>query len=132
MKKTIAVLLVLLIGVTLLVGCGGGGSALSGKYTLTSITMDGQTMTVAELKEAASTLGVDFDLSGFYIEFKTGNKFSLGMKMELLGMDEAIEGTYTVNGNKITLTVEGEPQEATINGNKVTISMGEDSMVFEK
>ena len=61
-----------------------------------------------------------------YLEFTNDGKF----KMML--MDEAMEGTFKVSGNAVTLTVDGEAITATIDGNKITMAQDGISMVFEK
>jgi len=67
MKKTIALFLVLILGVSLLAGCGG--STLTGKYNLQSITENGEEQSIEDLKAQFE----EFDLGEFpefYIDFK--------------------------------------------------------------
>ena len=126
MKKVLATVLVLILGLSVLVGCGAGGSALEGRYTPTAWEING--VDYYELLQQASENGNEID--EMYIEFNADGTF----KMEL-GDDDG-DGTYKVAGNKVTLTADGEDLEATTEGNTVIIEMtrGDDSMrlVFEK
>ncbi|MDR0490885.1 MAG: hypothetical protein LBH28_06545 [Oscillospiraceae bacterium] len=122
MKRSVALLLALVLCITILAACGGDGTNLTGKYALTSMELEGTDMT-GPLREA----GMSTD--GMYIEFLSGGKF----RMSLMG--NGAEGTYTLDGSKITLTAEGGSMPlATISGNKITMEDTDSNtkMVFEK
>jgi len=118
MKKTIAIFMVLMIIVSVLAACGGSG--LSGKYYLFSMTEDGETAEAAQLAD----YGIDPDQ--FYAEFLPGNKF----KMVVFG--EVDEGTYKLDGKNLSMTVDDEEVIAKIDGKKIIIDIDNSQMVFEK
>ena len=131
MKKLIALLLVLMLGITILAGCGGNAS-LSGKYVLKSMVSDGETIDMAEymqeFKELYEELGEEFKESDFesYLEFSGSN-----VTVSLVGM--AGKGTYKLDGKNIEITADGETLKGTIDGNKITLDYGEGSlMTYEK
>ena len=121
MKKTIALLMTLMLGVLVLAGCGNGASneaALSGKYYVISVT-EGEA-TVSE--ETLKAMGFD----QMYFEFMEDGTF----KGDIMG--ETGEGTFKVDGKNATLTVNGEDAKGTIDGNKFTLEIDDTKMVFEK
>jgi len=118
MKKTLAIILVLLFSVALLTGCGG----LTGRYTLVSMGLDGDDIT-----EMFTFLGID--INDIYLEFTSDGKFVMDMTAIYSGR---MEGTYTVSGNKVTLTSNGEDVIGIIHGNRITIDEDENKAVFEK
>ena len=117
--------MVLVIGIALLMSCGGKkDSELTGKYSLTSMVVGSEDYFSA-LKDA----GINMD--ELFLEFLSGNKFKIAM------MDEVEEGTYTLSGNKITLKSPGkENTGGKVEGKKVTLQFEDDGdkveMVFEK
>ena len=104
MKRTVTLLMVLVIGITTLMSCGGDKGP-SGRYQLTSIEVDGEDL-YKEFKDA----GMDMD--GMYIEFSGGNKYKMA------GLDEEDEGTYQLKGNK--LIFDNIAMEGKIEGKKIT------------
>jgi len=132
MRRTIGLLLVFMLCVTLLAGCGGGGGdngGLSGKYVLTSMEMDGE-----DLSAIYAEMGMSME--SMYLEFKGGGKCTIAI------MDEAGEGTFKVDGKTVTVSADGEELfKGTIEGNKIIVEEEEDpesagysssKMVFEK
>ena len=101
MKKTIcAVLLCALVLSLALAGCGGGGpsSGLAGtEWSLSSVEANGIQVEGEMLSQFASSS----------LKFEQG-KFTMNLN------DESAEGTYTVNGKTVTLTVSGEDATATL------------------
>ena len=75
--------------------------------------------------------GDEFDPDCMYIEFISGDKLVMA-----LDMDELKEGVYKVDGNTISLTIDGHEMTGTIDGNKIIIEGGEEGeymmLVFEK
>ena len=118
MKKTIALVLALILCATMLAACGGGGP--SGKYKLSSMTEGGVTFNASQMAE----LGLDAD--SMYIEFQSGSNFKLAM------LGETQSGTFAVDGKTIKLTADGETINATLDGNKITIEESGTKMVFAK
>ena len=132
MNKAIALILVLIIGMAILAGCGG--EKISGKYDLVSITTDGEKIIwadyIKEMKDMYAEWEAEdeFDEENFvsYLEFKDGGKCTA----VLFGGSE--EGTYKVDGKNIEVTVDGDTIKGTIDGNKITLEDEGESMVFEK
>jgi hypothetical protein len=82
-----------LLTVLLVVACGGG---VEGKYTYTS-TVDGEKGSMS-------------------LELKSGNKAVWSMESEGISMNEKAEGTYSVDGDKITVTIQGDSSVFTLKG----------------
>lgn len=116
MKRTIALLIVLIFGITLLASCGGG-TAPKGKYVLTAM-VDGGIVYGKEI-----LLSIGFTDDNAYIEFKGGGK----CKMVFAG--EGIETSYTVSEKTITINfVDDDNLTGEIDGNKINFGY----MIFEK
>ena len=121
-KRSIALGLILILSLTLLVACKAksdddantpdNSGSLSGKYTA---VLDNATK---------ASMGIVGEL---YMEFMADGKFNLAM-------DNVVkEGTYTVSGNSVEMTIDDVPQTATINGNKIIFEEGTgEELVFEK
>jgi len=118
MKKTLAIILVILFGIALLTGC----NSLSGRYTLISMDLDGEDIT-----ELFSILGID--INDIYLEFTSDGKFVMDMSAIYSGRTE---GTYTVSGNTLTLTSNGDDVIAIIQGSKIIIDDDDSQAIFEK
>jgi len=141
MKRTLAIILVLLFSISMLAGCSNGGSGdgdkvatLTGKYTIVSWEVDGQDwLEFFEMMSEMADEGDEFNRDDIYIDFQSGGKFTMAMIDE---GEETTEGTFTVGGNTVTLTVDGEDLKGTIDGKKIIIEEEEDGvsmkMVFEK
>jgi len=113
--KTRNVFAVLLVSALLLaLAACGNDSQPSGKYLLAGVTGDPDGTTFAELDEmykAKDERITDY----WYMEFLSGGRFTL----VLSGETEA-GGTYTRDGNVLTLTAAGKSSDAVINGKKIT------------
>ena len=132
-KKMLPVVLVLLlVSMLTLTACGGGGGGSStgpaGKYVLASIKMDD-----ADATPFLAMAGIKAE--DLYLEFLSEGKFKGAI------MGEEGEGTFKVDGTKLTITVEGDNMELVFEGNKVTLTQEGDiatdgfnkmEMVFEK
>ena len=130
MKKTLTILIVMMLTLSLavLAGCSDSGAninstALSGKYIIVSMEEDGE-----DVLETLRLFGVSTE--GIYIEFSSKSEFT--MMMTFMGEEESTAGTYQVNGNTITLTTDEDDVEGTIDGNKITVVQDGTKMVFEK
>lgn len=119
-KKKIIVAVVSLISVivmgVMLAACANPSAV--GKYKFMSQTTQGVTI------EAGSTQnGVTITEDYATIELKDDGSYSLTM----IGV--SMSGTWTQDGNKVTLTnSEGVPQEATLDGNVLTLAFSEGSV----
>ena len=142
MKKklvsTITVTLLCICMVLTLASCagtGGGGSAsMEGKWALSAMKMGDQDY-LALMAEMSKTLGEEFDPEGLmYCEFTADGGFKMVTTTD--GQTEESAGTYKLNGNALTLTVDGEDQAATLSDNSFTITIAdggdEVSMTFTK
>lgn len=91
-----------------------------GTYKFQSMTMTagGQTQTYEVGKEGpmGSALTADY----YVLEIKDEGKLTITM----MG-GGSTDGTWTQDGNKVTLTIEGRAQEATLNGDILSISYGD-------
>ena len=125
MNRALALLLALVFAVAL-VGCGGG-SVKTGKYTLDSMTMDGQDY-LAMLKSLAALAGQDLGEIG-YLDIKDDKNAELvmqGEKTEKLTYDDKYF-TDVETGQKI---------EYKVSGNTISFSYSQDGhsvdMKFKK
>ena len=131
MKKVVVlcVALVLALSMFALVGCDvlgiGGDAGLDGRYTLTALMVDGENQL-----EILEELGVTFDNA--YLEFTADGEFTLMFDVGAMGMDESTTGSYTLEGNTISMTSGGETLEAQLDGNTITVTEGDTTMIFEK
>ena len=115
MKKAIALLLVMLIGIGIIAGCGSSSAKLSGKYHL---VLDQETK--ASIEEFS---GGEVE---WYIEFLSGDK----CKLVIMGDSE--DGTYKITDKSVEITVDGDSITAKIDGNKVIIDEDGEEMVYQK
>ena len=118
MKKKLALLLSCMVLCALvLVGCGGGGNAYAGTtWELTRAEAYGVTME----GDALASMG---DLGMEFVDDTT-------VKMSLMGM--SIEGTYTVEGNTVTIEYFEQPIAFQRNGNQLSAEYDGEAMVLEK
>ncbi len=122
MKKHVLALLLALAMVVSLAACGGGSSP-EGTYHLTKMEMEGMSLDIAQLTEAA---GVDVDIA---LNLNADKTFSLDMSA--LGMGESLAGTWSTD-NGLTLTVDGESVPVKLNGSTIVLEEDGTSMTFEK
>ena len=152
MKKVIAIILVLILGLSILTACGGREepppplpsprtrdalavaatptpaptpevNRVEGFYTIVSLGPDSDE--VFELYES-----IGFDLNDFYIELRSGGIFRMAVFPE--DEDDITEGTYSINGTSITMDAEGEAITGTIEDGRITLIEDDIEMVFEK
>ncbi len=126
--RKVAVLMVLVLTLGLFAGCGGGsGSGVAGTYELVSMKADGMTMSKDDLESMAKMMNLEGSL--VTLELSSDGKAVIASDfME----DMAGEGTYTVDGSKITVTINDAPATGTVDGSKITIGADDVEMVFEK
>ena len=122
MKKTIWVVLALLLFLCAIGAVSGDeNAALSGKYYLSSMELEGELFD-EELLEL-----LNFDLNDCYIEFLDGGKCI----MHLDG--KAIAGTYKADGETFTIIDDdGSVDDGVIEGNKVSLVGDDAKMTFTK
>lgn len=129
MKKTVSImlaaLLLVVMGACTSGGAAGDGNTAAGTYKMKSMTIAGQTLDMEALASAGG-----YNVDDFKVELKDGGEFSMTF---LAGEDsQTVSGTWEADGNKISMTVEGETMEATLDGNKLTLSQEGTELTFEK
>ena len=113
MKRALLIIFIILLGVSILAGCGGSDDGLSGKYVLKECEISGED----RLTEVLANSKERFNRDTLYFELKSGKKY----QWELESGDS---GKYEVDGNTITLIGPNEDKVGTINGNKITFGFG--------
>jgi hypothetical protein len=103
-----------------LVACGGGGSSTAGTYHLTEMTQSGVTMTLAEINEMYSQLGMEEEID-VVLEMKADGTFTISDPSGMIGMED-VQGTWTEDGANITLTSDGEDIGATLADGVLTLA----------
>ena len=123
-RNTIVATLIICLLFTL-AACGS--SSLAGKYVLSDVVDDPEGITYADLDGMYNDM--DMSLSNnLYMELLEGGRFTL----VLFGEIEA-EGTYTRDGDTLTLNAFGTSTTATISGKKITWTYENGAkLVFEK
>ncbi len=120
MKKALLVLFVLMLALCL-TSCGGDAEEV-GSYTLDSMSENGETMSMKDLKDMYAAYGMDMP------EFSlTLNKDGTG-KMVVMGETKEI----TWDAKAKTMTADGESIKYTFKDKKITISEESQTMVFVK
>ena len=139
MKRTIKLVLVLVLAISLLASCGGGGGndgggggsdvSLSGKYVLAGMEIDGVDFFAQFMEAGVAPEDI------YILEFLSGGKCKMIM------YDEEDEGTYAVSGKSVSITIDDDSIVGTIEGDRITLSqegdMEEDGfsnmkLIFEK
>lgn len=128
MGKLLALMLAL-VCVLGLTGCGGGKSKAVGKYDLESMETGGMTINVQDMLDALGESGVEMNVE-IVLELKDDGSFT--MDMSALDESQSEEGTWEEKSGKITLTSNGESIEATLDGDTLTLEEDGEKMVFVK
>ena len=136
MKRSIAILLALVMTVALLAGCGGSSDP-TGRYVVK--TFAGQPVEeyfVSMLGEYAE--GIDastylqmFGISSFE-EFMIIELKSDGSAVATLAGEAPLTGTWIQEGDQITITIDGDPVTFTLKGNELSFQDDEQDYVFVK
>ena len=136
MKRFISLAVIALMLVALFAGCGN--SSPVGKYVIK--TIDGQSpedaykavleeygegASIDELLEVAGISSLDEMVT---FEFKEDGTMTSTLAME----EETLEGTWTQDGDKLTITMDGESEEFKINGKELSCNMDGQEYVFIK
>ena len=122
MKRIITTILMIATLMILCVGCGKGKD-VSGTNKLKSLAG----MSVADLQKQYDDMGIDIKVEDMMvIELKSDDTFT--MKSD----SDSQSGTYKLDGEKISLTINGDTEEGTLKSGTLTIGSGNEEMVFEK
>jgi len=133
MRRGLATILVILLSMSMLAGCGGNGGTSStpeGKYIATAFEVDGQDM-LALYEELSAMMGEEAPPFEMYLELLAEGKCQI-----VFAGEDPEEATYTIDGKTITIESYGEELAGTIDGKKITLESEMEGstmkMVFEK
>ena len=131
MKRIISLLLVTLLVAALFVGCSKSDPVGTYKIDMDSMieamkkeSGELKDKSNEEIKDLLKQTGMSEDAFG--LEIKDDGKFTL----EYAGEKE--EGTWKLDGSKITLTVDNDPLECDYEDGKITMDMGGTTLIFVK
>ncbi len=119
-KRIAAVLLVLVMAMAL-TGCGK--AKLNGTWLVTGGTaMD------------SITGGIDLAELGMEMAFAFNDGGKLDITLSFMGESETMNGTWEVDGDNITMTMDGDPLAGTfeIDGDKCTMTFSDGTLEFTK
>ncbi len=125
LKLWLAALVAVVVGMCALAACG---SSQAGVYKLSSMTMNGTTVTAGEEFQ-----GVTISPDAVTIELKEDG--TAEMKMNLFGMNQTVSGTWKQNADdnkKIDITVDGETQTCECDGNTLKFEQEGTVMTMKK
>lgn len=126
-KKALLVCVALLMAMMIVVGCGGNGDALSGTYKLSGAEVGGQEYSGDQLQSMMTMLGVSVDMS-----FTFSGTDQVVMDADVLGQTGSVEGTYTLNGQALTITIEGQELATTFTDGKIYLEQSGTTLIFSK
>ena len=121
MKKLLTIMAAALLAICCfgLVACGGG---VEGTYKFKSMTAGGETYAVGDVApwgEEGETISADC----IVLELKADGVVAYTTTMG--GEPQALEGTWTQDGNAITITIAGDAQTFTLEGKTLSYTYGE-------
>lgn len=124
MKKRVITLFLALAMVVSLAACGGGGSNVAGTYNLTEMNAGGISMNIEEISSMA---GMDVSI---VLNLKSDGNFSLDMSA--IDSSESLSGTWTADGNTLSLTSDGSTITGSIDGGTIVLEESGQTLTFEK
>ena len=120
-QKTLLVIVALaLVALFTLVGCGGSSDPMAGTWNLSGAKVAGVEMTADQLQAVQPDLDMTLECNDGKLTL-TSSLFS-GTR----------EGTYTVNGETVTIESDGQSMEATLKDGRLTIEIGGVELYLEK
>ena len=131
MKKTnkvITVLAAMVMVLALVVGCGNNAAdepkveSVAGKWTVVSATLQSEEF---DPKTIGLTIGVEFKDDGTVALDATSSMFTDAAEQNL-------SGTWTQDGDTVTITVNDEPLDGKLEDGKLTFADENTSMVLER
>ena len=127
--KMIAVVLTLTL-VFSMAACGSDNSKYAGTYKMESIEEAGELVKVQDyIDELEELLGEEVEFS---MTLTLGSDGSFKMASNILGETEEAEGSWTADGDKLKLTIDGETEVATYEDGKLTMEMDGTHLIFAK
>lgn len=126
-KKVLFVCGVLLTAMMVVVGCGGDSGALNGTYKLSGAEVGGQEYTGDQLKSMMSLTGMNVDMT---LTFSGSDK--VAMKASVAGQEQNVEGTYALDGEELSLTMQGATQKAELKDGKIYIDSAGTTLILSK
>jgi len=131
MKRIISLILVALLVAALFVGCSKSDPVGTYKIDMDSMieakkkeSGELKDKSNEEIKDLLKQTGMSEDAFG--LEIKDDGKFTI----DFAGDKE--EGTWKLDGSKITLTVDNDPLECDYEDGKITMDMGGTTLIFVK
>ena len=123
-KKFLAITMIaaMMLG---LVACGGG-SSISGTFKVASV--DGKTVedTVKEYEAAGLTMSASDIEDLMVLEFGSGDSVTVK------SAGESKTGTYKLDGDKLSITVDNETEDFTYSNNEITMESDGSKIVLKK
>ena len=123
-KKFLAITMIaaMMLG---LVACGGG-SSISGTFKVASV--DGKTVedTVKEYEAAGLTMSASDIEDLMVIEFGSGDSVTVK------SAGESKTGTYKLDGDKLSITIDNETEELTYSGDEISMESDGSKIVLKK
>ncbi len=136
MKRIISIALAALMVVFLMAGCKGGASDASGLYKVSE--MNGTPIleyfqkeaedSGAELNDVLSLFGLSEETISDYWTITLDKDGTVSMTM----MGESTEGTWTQDGNTVTITIDDEPMDFAYDNGKLSVTAEGVSVVFQR
>lgn len=135
MKKTLAIVVTLLLALTLcvsLVACGGG---VEGTYKLESMEMgtgsDKITIKAGEEVDLMGT-GVKTKIEADYMTLTLNADKTAKMVTKATGAEVSVEGTWEEKDGKVVITVQNDPQEFKLENGKLILEQEGVKIVLAK
>lgn len=128
MNRVIAVLAAMIMLLTLAAGCGNNAAdkpkveSVVGKWSVVSATLQSEELD-------PKTLGL-----AIAMEFKDDGSFDLVATSSMFtdAEEQNLSGTWTQDGDNVTVTVNDEPLDGKLEDGKLTFSDGNTNMVLER
>ena len=121
--KAIAIILVLMLSVTILAGCGG--TKLEGKFSKVSEEYNGEKQLIADIANEMKAMyeGLEQEIPegalDDYIEFLADGKCKV---TSVYVGAEIYDGTFKIDGKNLEVSFEGETLKGTIDGKVITFT----------
>lgn len=137
-KKFLSLLVAVCMFIPCLFMLTACGNKLEGTYTLHSVTIGETTWTKADYEEKKESTDLSEEEQDMLFAF--GMNISIEIKddgtcsysMTFGEETETMDGTWTQDGDKVTITFDGDPQEFTYKDGKLSGSMDGMTMVLAK